>query len=332
MAALKRPPLWQSVHERCGVRSTLWSAVCLVLVLGWAACGQVTPTPPNAPAPAIPAPTSVTITGLPSSFTVGQSVQLTASATLPDGTHLNATGQVTWQSSATAVVTVSGAGLLTVTAPGEADVSATLQGVRGIVHLVVAKPAPLVPTYDITGVVHESAPTENVLLSGATVGIHFAGCPTCPHEGQETTTDDQGRFTLPGIETAGFTLWARKPGYEATPFNVAQLPRDQHPDVSVSPLFAIIRQVEEGTCVTRGSTVRLTFPVHHDGMVTFHTFSNPAFEAEELSWGPVGQPPIRFFMYVGLTIPITGGFLYQVEFGCDGPPYEFYRLDFSHPN
>jgi Big-like domain-containing protein len=170
---LSYPAVWQTFHAPCSARSTgfVWPILAISLV----ACDYVTPSPPNVPTPTLPTVTTVTITGLPTTFTVGETAQLTASATLPDGTRLNATGQVTWQSSAISVVTVSATGLLTVVASGEADVTATLQTVRGVVHVVVAKPSPLVPTYDITGVVHESAPTEDVVLAGATVGIHFAG-------------------------------------------------------------------------------------------------------------------------------------------------------------
>jgi len=269
------------------VRSTsLGGLACLALVFGLVACDTTTPTPPTAPTSTLPAVATVAITGLPTTLTVGQSVQLTASATLPDGTRLNATGQVTWQSSATAVASVSSAGLLTILAPGEADVTATLQSVHGTVHVVVSKPPPTPVTYDITGVVHESAPTENVMLAGATVGIHLAGCPTCTHEGQETTTDVTGHFTLPGIDTPGFSLVVSKPGYDTTDYYIAQLPRDQHPDIGVAPQFAIIQEIFEGTynlaadCGVTGAGLAcsksLDFPAHHAGVMEFPGFSGQA--------------------------------------------------------
>src|SRR5262249_27393877 len=30
-------------------------------------------------------------------------------------------------------------------------------------------------------------------------------------------------------------LWVNKPGYDATPYNIVQLPRDQHPDIALVP-------------------------------------------------------------------------------------------------
>ena len=128
--------MWRRRHAWCG-RTAIGVLPSLAVAAALAACDRATPTPPVSPTPTLPNVASVMISGLPSTFTIGQSVQLTASATLPDGTRLNATSQATWQSSAATVVTVSGAGLLTVLASGEADVSATLQGVRGTVHLNV---------------------------------------------------------------------------------------------------------------------------------------------------------------------------------------------------
>jgi hypothetical protein len=172
-------------------------------------------------------------------LTVGRAVQLTASVTLSDGTRSDATTQVAWQSSDVTVATVSSAGLLTTAAGGETDVTATIQGVQGRVHVAVSKPipSPVTPplTYEISGAVHESAPTQNVALPGATVGIHFVGCPSCPHDNETTTTGADGHFTLPGIDAAGFTLVVSKPGYETALFGVVQLPRDVHPDIGMLP-------------------------------------------------------------------------------------------------
>jgi hypothetical protein len=277
---------------------------------------------------------------------MGQSVQLTASATLPDGTHLNATSQVTWHSSAAAVVTVSATGLLTVVAPGEADVTATLQSVRGVVHVVVLKPAPPpIPTYDITGVVHESAPTENVTLAGATVGIHFAGCPTCPHDNQETTTDVTGHFTLPGIDTPGFWLVVSKPGYDTTDYYIAQLPRDQHPDIGVAPQFAIIQQIFEGTynlaadCGVTDAGLAcsksLDFPVHHAGVMKI---LGQAQDGLNEWWMQVRQgEKVLCRVWEGACPPLVlqPGFVYTATLdGFDDAqvgPITF-RVVFSHPN
>lgn len=206
-------------------------------VLAHAACDSNKPPTTVAPTPT-PTPatiTAVTVSGISPGLAVGQSVQLTASVVRSDGSRSDATTNATWQSSDAAVATVSPAGLLTVTGFGDADVVATIDSVRGTAHLSVLRSAPPSPRYDITGVVHETLPTTNVPVSGATVGVHFVGCPTCPHDNETTTTDAAGQFTLAGIETAGFALIVSKPGYEAASYNVAVLPRDQRADIALAP-------------------------------------------------------------------------------------------------
>ena len=321
------------------VALTSWALALVVLT----ACEATPPATPATPTPPLPAVTALTIDGLPNVFAIGQSVQLKVSATLPDGTRLDATGQVTWQSSDEKVMTVSAAGLLTVTGPGEADLTATLRSVRGTAHLTVPKPG-----YAITGVVHESAPTHGVLLAGATVGIHFAGCPTCPHDNQETTTDSTGHFTLPGIDSAGFSLVVSKSGYDTANFYVAQLPRDQHPDVSLAPSFAIVRQVFEGTippCRTdsfplfRWCSVDHFLGVYHDGEFTIEELSPPRTSGDPGGWAiEIFQGDRYMDLLCGFYTPcrgplrIQGGFVYRLRMSA-GLMYDpKYRIVVSRPN
>jgi hypothetical protein len=136
-----------------------------LVLLTLAACGGPTPSPPAAPTPATPSPiTSVSISGVPVSPTVGQSVQLKAQITRQDGTLSDGTSQATWQSSDETVATVSAIGLLVIAGPGDTDVTATLQSVRGSAHVAVSPPTLPPVQYDISGVVHERAPTEDVVV------------------------------------------------------------------------------------------------------------------------------------------------------------------------
>jgi hypothetical protein len=59
-----------------------------------------------------PAPTvkSVVVTGPEGAAETGDSAQLTATATLPNGTLQNATGEASWQSTAATVATVNAGG------------------------------------------------------------------------------------------------------------------------------------------------------------------------------------------------------------------------------
>ena len=106
---------------------TLTLSFCAVL--GVTACDNSTARPPVLPTPVLPSVTALAINGLPSSLTVGTSVQLVASVTLPDGTTKLVAG-VTWSFSDATVATVSSGGLLTVTGVGEGDATAMFQNAR----------------------------------------------------------------------------------------------------------------------------------------------------------------------------------------------------------
>ena len=95
-----------------------------------AACGggNSSPTPV---APSAPTVTGVAITGTATLTSRGQTSQLTATATMSNGTTQAVTGQATWQSSNTAVATVSAAGVVTAVGDGEATVTATYQAQSG---------------------------------------------------------------------------------------------------------------------------------------------------------------------------------------------------------
>jgi hypothetical protein len=85
---------------------------------------------------------SITITGTTLFNAVGQTSQLTATATLTDGSSLNVSAQATWQSSSYAVATVSAAGFVSVDGFGAADIIATYHGMSGMISVRVVPPPP----------------------------------------------------------------------------------------------------------------------------------------------------------------------------------------------
>ena len=87
---------------------------------------------------------SVAVTGTNSFTEKGATAQLTATATLSNGTTENRTSTATWASDNTAVATVSSGGLVTALATGDATISATVSGVRGT-RAVNVKIAPRTP-------------------------------------------------------------------------------------------------------------------------------------------------------------------------------------------
>lgn len=85
-------------------------------------------------APNLPEVVRVTVAGMPTSpLAPMQTAQLTATAAYSDGAVKDVTAAATWDSTDRTVVTVSAAGLLTATGPGNADVSAAFGGMRSSV-------------------------------------------------------------------------------------------------------------------------------------------------------------------------------------------------------
>ena len=109
------------------VRSLLAGGLALLLV----GCGggDKGPTAPASVASVVIAPANTTLL-------VGQSQQLTASTLAASGAALSGRS-VTWSSSNSAVGTVSGTGLLAVTAPGATTITATSEGRVGTATITV---------------------------------------------------------------------------------------------------------------------------------------------------------------------------------------------------
>ena len=125
---------------------------CVAATIALAACGggsgsssPAAPTPAPAPAPAAPTVTALTVTGpgcvagvvgteqLQTLCTAeerrpGDTLQLTATATLSDSTTQDVSSQAQWTSTNQNVATVNASGLVTLLATGESDVVAAYQG------------------------------------------------------------------------------------------------------------------------------------------------------------------------------------------------------------
>ena len=80
--------------------------------------------------------TSVTVSG--SAPTVGSTAQLTATATLSDGTRQDVTSGATWESSDPTEAIVSSTGLVTAFAAGTVNITATYQSIMGIDAIMIA--------------------------------------------------------------------------------------------------------------------------------------------------------------------------------------------------
>jgi len=128
--------------------------------------------------------TAVAISGTASLTITGQASQLTATATLSDGTTQNVTSSATWQSSNVAVATVSSTGLVTAGAAGTTTITATLQSRSGTLAVTVSVAVatgtgdismmtPYVNAADIVAVREAFSTTTSAPWSFAHDGIDF---------------------------------------------------------------------------------------------------------------------------------------------------------------
>jgi len=96
----------------------------------------------GAPPPA-PQPVSLAIEGLPTApMQLNSSAQLTATLTYSDSSTKDVTATATWSTSNSGVLSASSAGAILAIAPGQAEVTASTQGLSARGSVTVAPPAP----------------------------------------------------------------------------------------------------------------------------------------------------------------------------------------------
>jgi hypothetical protein len=168
-----------------------------------------------------PTPTPATVTGVSvsggGSPVVGDTVQFTATATFSDGTTQTVTGQVTWESSNTAIVTITSGGLATFLAQGDAEIKATYRSssgttMSGASRVTVASKAP--SRYKLTGTVSDS--TSGNMLSGVNARILDG-----PDANRTAVTDATGRFSMPDVTAGSFLVQFTRSDYETRSIPVA---------------------------------------------------------------------------------------------------------------
>ena len=106
----------------------------LSLVVITAACGTDGGSPTRPPTTSV---ASVGVSGAPF-LSAGSTSQLSAAASLADGTAQDVATNATWQSSNATVATVSARGLVTALVPGTARITATYQGKVGSFGVLVS--------------------------------------------------------------------------------------------------------------------------------------------------------------------------------------------------
>ena len=168
------------------MRHASGSVIVAALLAGMLAAGACTKNNNNTPPS--PTVTSVNIAGG-NAVTVGQTLQLSATANFSDNTNQNVTTTATWESSNTGVATVSSGGLVTGVAAGNSDVRARFQNVTGTASLQVNAAAVVNPVAQFTVSTDAGAPNECRIIPNS------GGDWDCRFDGSASTGGTGGAVT-----------------------------------------------------------------------------------------------------------------------------------------
>jgi hypothetical protein len=230
------------------MRGIVIATLC-VASFSMVACGSKDSASPTAPTTGTATVTALTVTGSPTS---GSSFQLTATATLSNGTQQNVTQSAAWQSSNPAVATVT-AGTVTVIGAGELDVRATYQGATGSMHLLVAR----LPVTTITISGASASPTFQLTASARlSDGSALDVTRSASWESSDlqiATVSSTGFVTVVGNGT--FDVRATYQGMTGTQRLVVALPRTFALSGVVREIAPNVRPVANATVRVLGGTV-----------------------------------------------------------------------------
>jgi TolB-like protein len=184
--------------------------VLVLLTQGLVGCGNRTPVSPTAPTTAmtptpVPTITRVAISGNVPLTTIGETAQLTATATLSDNTTKNVTTDGRWQAGDARIVTVSQTGLLSVVGFGSTWTSFTYQS-RSAGITVAATPS---GTFVIAGRVREPG-------AGGINNVRVVD----ELSGRAAVTDSDGYFSLAELPRLQAHLKVEKEAYEPVEVDV----------------------------------------------------------------------------------------------------------------
>jgi hypothetical protein len=182
-----------------------WTALALVGLLVACDLAPSSPSPlplrGDAPAPVL---TRIAIEG-PDSLPPGENAQFRATGHYSDGSSRDVTDKTAWRSSNPALLAISALGLATAHQPGEANISAHLEG-RPSTKTVIIVPA---GTYRVVGFVRE-ADGPTLPIAGARVEV-TAGSSA----GLSTITGEDGHYRLYGVGGEN-QIHVTRNGYEPT--------------------------------------------------------------------------------------------------------------------
>lgn len=178
----------------------------------WTSCGSHKPSPTTPTAPTTPTSpaqgvTRVSISGNVTLTRIGETTQLTSTATLSDNTTKDVTNDGRWLLSDIRVITISSTGLITVVGFGAHDIFFTYQ-TQAAQMTVTATPQ---GTFVIAGRVRE--PGVSGLASVRVVDTI---------SGRSATTNSSGQFSLAELPRLQARFKAEKEGYEPAEVDATQ--------------------------------------------------------------------------------------------------------------
>jgi hypothetical protein len=260
--------------------------LCLLGVLAaLSGCGGGSPTPPTTTSTTTTTTSTssvvgLAVTGASGQSAPGQTTQLTATATMSDGTNQNVTSQATWDSSNAAIATVSNAGLVTAVAAGDADIRASYRSLNSSARISVAPAAK--PRHRLSGVLTDQ-------INGRGVEQARVDVTNGTNAGRTTTTATDGTYSFSDLIEDSFTIRFSSPFYEAAERSVtlssdARMDVVMKPNADVSPFYGkyiVSLSIRQQNCefpVTPAATAELTLSGSKDGT----TFNATIFERDNL--------------------------------------------------
>ena len=179
------------------------AAVAVGIAATLIGCGGQSASMTSGPSPTVTV-SSVAVSG--TTPAVGQTVQFSAIATLSNATTQNVTTQATWSSSDASIATAGSSGMVTGVGAGEADITATYQGVAGKSHVTIARPQP--QTFTLMGVITDGSTRGGI--EGARLEV-LSGL----NAGKIASTDGTGTYTMRDLVADSFRMRASADGYDS---------------------------------------------------------------------------------------------------------------------
>src|SRR4051812_23338316 len=174
------------------------TAIAAALVIAGCGSDGAAPTAPTAKTASV---ASVAVVG--TALAVGAiaqfpvTAQFAPTATLSDGSTQIVTTVATWASSNQDVAPVTSAGIVNAKAPGDADITATYNGVSGKAHLTLVRPPALVAV--ISGTVTDGF-SGGILPNISVAAVDSRGAI------RSTRTDATGSYSLANVATGSVTV------------------------------------------------------------------------------------------------------------------------------